>query len=230
MSSKAFDPRFPAYVWEAPVRVWHWVMVLSMVVLVVTGLLIGIPPATVPGEASESFLFGYIRFAHFAAGYIFTAALVYRFAWAFMGNRYSREIFVMPVYVLRAEWWRGLFGTMAHYLFLRRDPPHFVGHNPIAQAAMFAMFVLGSVFMIVTGFALYGEGTGAGSWAHTWFTVWVLPLFGQSQDVHTWHHLGMWYLIWFAMIHMYFATREELTSGLTVIGSMINGWRRAKDG
>jgi Ni/Fe-hydrogenase 1 B-type cytochrome subunit len=197
-------------------------------VLCVTGYLVGSPPATVPGEASDNFLFGYIRFAHFAAGYIFTAALVYRLAWAFMGNRYSREIFLMPVYLFKPQWWKDLFEVAKHYLFLRRDAPHFVGHNPIAMAAMFAMFLLGSVFMIVTGFALYGEGLGQGSWAFRWFSSWVIPLFGQSQDVHTWHHLGMWYLIWFAMIHLYFATREELTSGVTVIGSMLNGWRKAK--
>ena len=54
------------------------------------------------------------------------------------------------------------------------------------------------------------------------------PLLGQSQGVHTWHHLGMWLLIWFAMAHMYMAVREDLTSGLTIIGSMLNGWRRRK--
>ena len=33
------------------------------------------------------------------------------------------------------------------------------------MAAMFFMYVLGTVFMIVTGFALYGEGTGMGTLA-----------------------------------------------------------------
>ena len=28
------------YVWEAPVRIWHWMMTLAMIVLVATGLLI----------------------------------------------------------------------------------------------------------------------------------------------------------------------------------------------
>ena len=46
--------------------------------------------------------------------------------------------------------------------------------------------------MVFTGFALYGEGTQAGSWANRLFSSWVIPLMGQSQDVHTWHHLGMW--------------------------------------
>jgi Ni/Fe-hydrogenase 1 B-type cytochrome subunit len=82
----------------------------------------------------------------------------------------------------------------------------------------------------VTGFALYGEGLGRESWMYRTFSAWVIPLFGQSQDVHTWHRLGMWLLIWFSMVHMYMAIRDNFTSGLTTIGSMINGWRRDKDG
>ena len=49
-------------------RIWHWVMALCMVVLAITGYLIGSPPPSLGGEASEHFMFGYIRFAHFAAG------------------------------------------------------------------------------------------------------------------------------------------------------------------
>ncbi len=37
---------FPVYVWEVPVRIWHWVMALCMVVLAVTGYLIGTPLPT----------------------------------------------------------------------------------------------------------------------------------------------------------------------------------------
>ena len=59
------------YVYEAPVRLWHWVNALAIVVLAVTGYFIGKPLPTVPGEAAENFVLGYIRFAHFAAAYIF---------------------------------------------------------------------------------------------------------------------------------------------------------------
>ena len=228
MSSTAAPLKLPRYVWEAPVRLWHWVMALAMLVLMVTGYLIGSPPASVGGEASEHFLMGYIRFAHFAAGYIFTVAFLGRIYWAIVGNEFSREIFLVPFKMLRPAWWRDFFRVVQHYLFMREADGHY-GHNPLAMVAMFAFYVLGSVFLIITGFALYGEGTGQESWAFRWFTSWVNPLFGQSQDVHTWHHLGMWYVILFTIVHLYFATREELTSGLTVIGSMIDGWRRIKD-
>ena len=47
---------------------WHWVNALAILVLSVTGYFIGSPLPSLPGEASHSFLMGYLRFAHFAAG------------------------------------------------------------------------------------------------------------------------------------------------------------------
>jgi Ni/Fe-hydrogenase 1 B-type cytochrome subunit len=219
---------FPVYVWEVPVRIWHWVMAVCMVVLGITGYLIGTPLVSVGGEASENFLFGYIRFTHFAAAYLFAVSFVLRVIWVFMGNRFAREIFTVPFKMFSGVWWRGLFGQVEYYLFRKRESPVYQGHNPLAMAAMFGMYVLGTVFMILTGFALYGEGLGMESWAFKAFSSWVLPLLGYSQNVHTLHHLGMWYLIIFTMAHLYMVVREDIFSNETVISTMINGWRVAK--
>jgi Ni/Fe-hydrogenase 1 B-type cytochrome subunit len=219
---------FPVYVWQVPVRIWHWVMALAMVVLAVTGYLIGSPPPSVGGEASNSFLFGYIRFAHFAAAYVFAVSFVLRLIWVFVGNRFAREIFLVPLKMLDPAWWGGLFDQTRYYLFLKPSARPWQGHNPLAMAAMFFMYVLGTLFMICTGFALYGEGLGMDSWAFTLFSSWVLPLAGDSQNVHTLHHLGMWYLLVFSLVHLYMVIREDICSEETVISTMINGWRVAK--
>jgi Ni/Fe-hydrogenase 1 B-type cytochrome subunit len=219
---------FPVYVWQVPVRIWHWVMALAMVVLAVTGYLIGSPPPSVGGEASNSFLFGYIRFAHFAAAYIFAVGFVLRLIWVVVGNRFAREIFLVPLKMLDAGWWGGLFDQTKYYLFLKPGARPWQGHNPLAMAAMFFMYVLGTVFMICTGFALYGEGLGMDSWAFALFSSWVLPLLGGSQSAHTLHHLGMWYLLVFTLVHLYMVIREDICSEETVISTMINGWRVAK--
>ena len=229
MSVEGKNLKFPAYVWEAPVRLWHWLMALAMAVLMVTGYFIGSPLPSVSGEAIDSYLMGYIRFAHFAAAYVFALSFLFRVYWAIVGNQHAREIFLVPVYMLSPTWWRGFFRVLGHYLFIRPKNDWHLGHNQLAMAAMFGMYVLGTVFMIVTGFALYGEGTGMGTWQYSLFSSWVIPLFGQSQDVHTWHHFGMWYLIWFTMVHLYFVIREDITSGLTVVSSMISGWRDVKN-
>ena len=217
------------YVWEAPVRLWHWVMMFAMFVLIATGFLIGAPPPAVGGEAYDTFWFGYIRFLHFAAGYVFAVFFVLRVYWAIVGNKFAREMFLVPLFVFQPSWWRSFFRVLGHYLFIRPRNDWHYGHNQLAMAAMFGMYLLGSVFMVVTGFALYGEGAGMGSWQYNLFTSWVMPLLGQSQAVHTWHHLGMWYLVWFTIVHLYFVIREDITSGLSVVSSMISGWRDIKN-
>ncbi|HEX7025263.1 MAG TPA: Ni/Fe-hydrogenase, b-type cytochrome subunit, partial [Gemmatimonadales bacterium] len=119
------------YVYEAPLRLWHWINALAIVVLAVTGYAIGRPLPTVPGEASANFVMGYIRFAHFAAGYVFAVGLLGRIYWAFVGNHHARQLFVLPVF--NRKWWSEVFYELRWYLFLVREPNKYVGHNPLAQ-------------------------------------------------------------------------------------------------
>ena len=59
--------RQSVYVYEAPVRLWHWINAFAILTLALTGYFIGSPLQSMPGEASAHFLMGYIRFTHFAA-------------------------------------------------------------------------------------------------------------------------------------------------------------------
>jgi len=213
-------------VYEAPVRIWHWVNAFAILVLAVTGYFIGSPLPTMPGEASANFLMGYIRFAHFTAALIFTIGFIGRMYWALVGNHHARQLFVLPFW--SGQWWKEVLFELRWYLFLVKEPRKYVGHNPLAQLAMFVFVVLGSLFMIATGLALFGEGLQRGSWADRLFG-WVIPLFGQSQDVHTWHHLGMWIFILFIIIHVYVAIREDIMSRQSIVSTMISGVRTFKD-
>jgi len=215
------------YVYEAPIRLWHWINALAILVLGVTGYFIGSPLPAMSGEASDHFLMGYIRFAHFSAAYIVLVGFIGRLYWAAVGNSHAREIFLPPI--LSTNFWGGVIHEVKWYLFLAKKPRKYTGHNPLAVLTMHLLFVWGIIFMIVTGFALYGEGAGAGSWAHSLFTSWVIPLFGQSMDVHTWHHFGMYVIIIFVMIHIYVAIREDIMSRQSIVSSMISGWRTFKD-
>jgi len=214
------------YVFEAPVRLWHWVHALSIVVLAVTGYLIANPLPSIGGEASQHFLMGNLRMIHFIAGYVFAIGFAVRIYWAIVGNRYSRELFYLPVW--RGAWWRDLFEELKFYLFIRRDPPPVVAHNPLAQIAMWLFNAILGLFMIATGFALYGEGLGAGSWADTWFG-WVIPMMGGPQNVRMWHILGMWLFIAFAIAHIYMAFRADIMGRQSSVSAIISGWRTYRD-
>jgi Ni/Fe-hydrogenase 1 B-type cytochrome subunit len=214
------------YVYEAPVRLWHWINALAMVVLAVTGYFIGTPLPTQPGEAATHFLMGYIRFAHFAAAYIFAVGLLGRIYWAFVGNRHARQIFLLPI--TNKHWWSEVFFEVRWYLFLEKHPKKYVGHNPMAQLMMFFFFTILAVGMVFTGFAIYSEGAGLGSWQDSLFG-WVIPALGGSMQVHNLHRLGMWIMMTFAIVHIYAAIREDIMSRQSLISTMISGWRMFKD-
>jgi Ni/Fe-hydrogenase 1 B-type cytochrome subunit len=117
---------------------------------------------------------------------------------------------------------------MASHLFLRPDDARWVGHNPLALASMFAMFVLGTIVSIITGLGLYAQSSG---WGSGWMNAfgWVTVLLGTPQAVRTVHHLAMWYMLLFALVHVYMAFRQDIMGRSTIISTMVNGirmWKR----
>ncbi|MDA9401023.1 MULTISPECIES: Ni/Fe-hydrogenase, b-type cytochrome subunit [unclassified Bradyrhizobium] len=197
-----------AYIY-APVRLWHWVNAAAILVLSLTGYFIGTGTPATWGKASGSFLFGYIRFAHFSAGYVLSVGFLLRIYWALMGNANAIQIFCVPLW--RGCFWRELYHEIRRYAFLTVEPETGLGHNRLAQLAMFFMFTQTITFMVVTGFALYGQGAGTDSWQYKVFG-WVFSLWPNSQDVHTWHHLGLWVIVMFALVHIYAVLRDDIMS------------------
>lgn len=214
------------YVYEAPVRLWHWINAASILVLSITGFLIANPLSTQPGEASANFIMGYIRFVHFSAAYIFAVGLIGRVYWALVGNDYARQLFRLPIF--SKAYWSEVLYEMRWYAFIAKEPKKYIGHNPLAHLVMVIIVTLGSVAMVGTGFALYAEQSGMDSWQDKLFG-WLIPVVGQSQDVRLWHHWGMWIILLFVMVHVYAAIREDIMSRQSLISTMISGWRMFKD-
>jgi Ni/Fe-hydrogenase 1 B-type cytochrome subunit len=210
------------YIYEAPVRLWHWINAASILVLAGTGLLIAHPLPSVMGEASHHFVMGDIRFAHFISAWLFGGGFLIRILWSFFGNKYSRELFHLPL--KDGSWWRSLGFEVRWNLFLEKRARKYYGHNPMAQLVMFTFFLLGTLLMILTGGALYAEALGGGSWADHLFG-WVTPLVGQPQDLRTLHHLGMWIILVFVVGHIYMAIREDIVGRQTSVSTMISGYR-----
>ena len=72
---------------------------------------------------------------HVAAGYLMALNLIWRFAWAFIGNRYARWRAILPG---GAGYWGALRAYVA--AFLSGEPQEYVGHNPAARLAIATLF------------------------------------------------------------------------------------------
>lgn len=207
------------YVWQIPVRVTHWLIVLSIAVLSATGIYIGHPFMTVPGPAGQSFVMGWMKVIHGYTAFVFIGAVLARVIWMFTGNKYARWDKFLPVYRTRQK---GFWPTVSFYSFMRDQPPGYVGHNPLAGFTYVAVFGLYFV-AIGTGLAMRGASADVDS-AMRWFAS-LAPLVGGLQIARWIHHAVMWLLLGFAVHHVYSAVLMASIEKTGTMDSIFTGYK-----
>ncbi|HJV52385.1 MAG TPA: cytochrome b/b6 domain-containing protein [Noviherbaspirillum sp.] len=119
-------------VWDVPVRVFHWLMVLSFAGAYLTA-------------ESERW-----RLLHVTLGYTMAGLVGFRILWGLMGTRYARF----------SSFVRGP-KAVAHYLgsLVHGKPEHHTGHNPAGALAILALLGL-TLAVAASGWATYNELSG----------------------------------------------------------------------
>ncbi|RZI44533.1 cytochrome B [Herbaspirillum sp. HC18] len=119
-------------VWDVPVRVFHWLMVLSFAGAYLTA-------------ESERW-----RLLHVTLGYTMAGLVGFRILWGLMGTRHARfSSFVRgPKDVTR------YIGSL-----LRGQPEHHTGHNPAGALAIVALLAL-TLTVAALGWATYNDLAG----------------------------------------------------------------------
>lgn len=208
------------YVWEIPVRFYHWLNFIAVTVLAVTGYLIGNPLAIQRAEeASFSYWFGTVRFIHFLAAYVFFFNFLFRIYWGFVGNRFaSWENFIIH----RKKQLREISDVLKiDILQSQVKPMDTIGHNALAGFSYFLVFLV-FLFQAATGFGIYSAMSKA--WLPGLF-AWVVPLMGGDFAVRQWHHILMWFFVLFAMVHVYLGFYHDYVEGRGILSSMGGGWK-----
>lgn len=116
-------------VWDAPVRVFHWLLVASFAGAYVT---------------AESEVW---RLLHVTLGYTLGGLLVFRLVWGVVGTRYARF----------SNFVRGPQAVLRYLKSIRSgQPEHHLGHNPAGAVAIVLLIALG-LGITATGYATYNE-------------------------------------------------------------------------
>lgn len=208
------------YVWQLPVRFYHWINFLAVLTLSITGYIIGSPPAIQSGsEASFGYWFGTVRFLHFLAAFIFFFNFIFRLYWGFVGNSYADWKNFIP---FRKEQLKEIIDVLkVDILQLRVKPLKSIGHNALAGFTYFLTF-LAFLFQCLTGFGMYSAMSD--SFLPKLF-AWIVPLMGGDFAVRQWHHVMMWFFVIFAIIHVYLVFYHDYVEGRGVTSSMVGGWK-----
>ncbi|MDA8175266.1 MAG: Ni/Fe-hydrogenase, b-type cytochrome subunit [Nitrospiraceae bacterium] len=212
----AAEVRRRIYVWEFPVRLSHWVNVLAITVLSVTGLYIGTP--FLYPVSDTAFTMGWMRFLHLTAGYLFLMMVALRVYWSFAGNKYSN----WRVFVPRSKSQvRDLKEVTNYYLFKRSTPPYDEGHTACAAFAYFLLFLI-FLFQIFSGFALFNNNSHTA--VHFILGGWLARLI-NIKTIRFWHHMLM-YPIWaFVIVHIYLSLLMDSSGKNGLLGSIFGGYK-----
>ena len=140
-------PEYHEYLaWDAPTRWFHWINALAVIGLMVTGIVILSDDALGISAAGKVLL----KSIHVSFGYVMAANLLWRFLWAFLGNRYARWRAILPG-------GPGFTAAVRAYVasFLTGEPQQYVGHNPLARIGVSLLFLL-LLLQMATGLVLAG--------------------------------------------------------------------------
>ncbi len=208
------------YVWELPVRFYHWVTALCMAALMVTGYLIGTPRTlSNSAEAYQAYWFGIVRFTHFVAAFLFFFNFMFRIYWGFVGNQYAKWTNFIP---FKPEQWKEIGEVLrVDILQTRLKGAISIGHNALAGFVYFLSF-LAFLFQCLTGFALYSSMSKS---LFPRLFAWITPVMGGDFAVRQWHHTMMWFFILFAIVHVYLVFYHDYIEGRGTTSSMVGGWK-----
>ena len=208
------------YLWGWPIRAMHWIAVLCIVTLTVTGLYIGKPYFVVSRDSGNPFVMGWMRAIHFGAAAVLVMTAIVRGYWLIAGNKYERLKALFPI---RRRDWINMVKQAKFYLMIQPDKaPHYLGHNPMQQLSYTGIYLVAAL-MVVTGFTLYGQSNPGGLIFGA--TNWLVPILGGLQIVRWIHHVLTWVFLIFIPLHVYLAIRADFLERGGSISSIITGGR-----
>ncbi len=205
--------RVAVLIWQAPVRITHWLTACCIGGLSLTGGYIADPFLIPPGGDVMST----VRMVHIVTAVTFLVSGAVRTVYLLAGNRFVRWSAFIPTS------WRQfteLFRQAGFYGFVRSEIPKVLGHNQLAAAAYLALFAL-LLVETVTGFALDGlMGAEPGATGFAW-----LRELAGAQTLRLVHHLAMWFILAIAFFHIYSCVLVDHIENVGVVSSMITGYK-----
>ncbi len=168
-------------VWDAPTRLFHWVLAGCVVALLIT--------AKVGGSAMDW---------HFRLGYAVLTLLSFRVVWGLLGGRWSRfaNFLYSPPQVIR-------------YLQGKSETKQWVGHNPMGALSVFALLVF-LTLQVASGLFSDDEITATGPLTRFVSSAWVSNATYYHKVIGQWVLISLVALHVSAIVFYFWKKRDNL--------------------
>jgi Ni/Fe-hydrogenase 1 B-type cytochrome subunit len=192
-------------------RLNHWVVAISMIGAVITGLYIGHPyyQSFIADPTATKWVMAWNRWIHFMIAIIFDVSSIV-VAYLYFFSRFEKPYKkLIPSGKNISEF----FAVVINLLTFNRVKNFDSSHADSFNAVFFFIFHIMLVWMLLTGLQLYVHGLASGiSSIGSWwpamlhlFTDWTLSATGgTNMDVRLSHHYTMYSIIAWSMFHIYY--------------------------
>jgi len=212
-------------IWSATLRFQHWANMALIVIMSMSGYYIMNPffgPAAETGP-DVGYLMGWVRLIHYVSAYLWLGLGFSRLVLSFTAK--DRQLRWRSLWPLNSrEDVKGLWGTIQYYLFLKKEGPLYLAHNPLQQFAYTGIYVM-CLIQMLSGIVLYGLYNQT-----DWFWVIVAyPMHWMGVSTIRMIHALIMFVLWsFVIVHVYLATRADALERRGGVSSMVNGgvWLR----
>ena len=212
-------------IWSATLRFQHWANMALIVIMSMSGYYIMNPffgPAAETGH-DVGYLMGWVRLIHYVSAYLWLGLGFSRLVLSFTAK--DRQLRWRSLWPLNSrEDVKGLWGTIQYYLFLKKEGPLYLAHNPLQQFAYTGIYVM-CLIQMLSGIVLYGLYNQT-----DWFWVIVAyPMHWMGVSTIRMIHALIMFVLWsFVIVHVYLATRADALERHGGVSSMVNGgvWLR----
>ena len=212
-------------IWSATLRFQHWANMALIVIMSMSGYYIMNPffgPAAETGP-DVGYLMGWVRLIHYVSAYLWLGLGFSRLVLSFTAK--DRQLRWRSLWPLNSyEDVKGLWGTIQYYLFLKKEGPLYLAHNPLQQFAYTGIYVM-CLIQMLSGIVLYGLYNQT-----DWFWVIVAyPMHWMGVSTIRMIHAMIMFVLWsFVIVHVYLATRADALERHGGVSSMVNGgvWLR----
>ena len=203
-----------AYRWQ------HWIRAISIVLLVASGFYLAVPAIT-PAATDEptNFMYALFRSWHIIIGFVFISAIFLKsYLFLFAKKHINERLAIIDLFnpIIWAK-------QIGFYLLINKHPKLRGVYNPMQFLAYLSFYIM-AFGLIITGLILFTHVYHDGLGGFLYEPMRSLEvMLGGLAFVRELHHMLMWGVILFVLIHIYIAVYNAVYIREGTIDAIISG-------